>query len=161
MTTSSGTERLRRVVARLDAGEQIRVTIRTLIGWFGYRRRRMETVVPEILGALEDEGLKTVPELPAWKHSLDASVEFQKVEPRVIVRRWAARILDHSGRRWHMRDMEKLEAALEAAGQQIVLRGGETTVCGLAIQLPDYLWDALISYMAQALLDGLPEEPSE
>ena len=41
MTTSSGTERLRRVAERLDAGERVKVTIRTLIGWFGYRRRRI------------------------------------------------------------------------------------------------------------------------
>ena len=60
-----------------------------------------------------------------------------------------------------MRDIEKFEAALEAAGQEIVLRGGETTVCGLTMRLPDYLSDALISYVARELLDGLPGERDE
>ena len=161
MTTSSGTERLRRVAERLDAGERVKVTIRTLLGWFDYRRRRMETVIPKIRSALEDVGLTTVPELPAWKHPLDTSIEFRKEQTDAIVRRRAARILDHPGKRWQMRDIEKFEAALEAAGQEIVLRGSETTVCGLTMRLPDYLWDALISYVARELLDGLPTERDE
>ena len=161
MATLSGEEQLQRVADQLDSGEQVAVTIRTLLGWFDYQRRRVETVIPKIRSALEDKGLTTVPALPAWEHSLDTSIEFRKVQPDAIVRRRAARILNHSGKRWHMRDIEKFEAALEAAGQEIVLRGGETTVCGLTMRLPDYLSDALISYVARELLDGLPGERDE
>lgn len=54
MTTLRGEKQLRHVAERLQSGEHIKVTIRTLIAWFDYQRRRVETVVPTIQSVLEE-----------------------------------------------------------------------------------------------------------